>query len=557
MNKQEKKLYVVTGAAGNLGSAIVRELVRRGENVRAFVLRGEAAARYLPEQAAVIEGDVTDRESLETLFAGIPEGTKVYVIHCAAMVSVSTLVADRIWQVNVDGTRNIIDFCLANGARLVFVSSTGAIPEAPKGTPIREIDRYDPDLVIGIYDKTKAAGSQLVLDAVEKDGLDACLILPSGISGPGDYTFGNVAGVIREYTEGKMPAGVEGTFNCGDSRDMAAAILRACEIAPRGESYILGGDMISMKEVFDILSEKTGLPPIKTILPAGIGKVLGKLSDIAEKTTRKPQRMTSFAVYNLIRNNEFDSSKAVAELGYAPRSMAESISDEIDWMLREGIVSLPEKAGAPEREEPVNFEVWSRKTGAETAKSDAAPTPGEGTVHGERRVRAHRDMALHYCASFNGYEVEGALAQPAWSFAPEAVYCAPYLGYHKLSLADLPVGMDSFASAEQLAYTLAFPDWSLLDYEIWPSEEGFAIKLHFGGHDGAGTLCDYNQSVFVRTNGHLGITEWSIFVDPNYSTFLDKALGIHGPFESLKAYFEAVVGKLTAAGIDMKDILDA
>ena len=336
------ELYIVTGAAGNLGSAIVRNLVANGKAVRSFVLRGEEAAKHLPEGANVVEGDITDIASLETLFADIPEGTETYVIHCAAMVSVSSLVADKIWHVNVDGTRYIIDKCKEHNARLIFIGSTGAIPEQPMGTAIKEVDHFDPNAVIGLYDQTKAASSQLVLDAIHAGEIDGCIILPSGISGPGDYTFGNVSGVIKEYVEGKMPAGVEGTFNCADNRDMAETIIRACKEGRTGESYILSGDMIGMKEVFDILAEHTGLPTIRNILPAGIGKVLGSMSDMAEKMTHKPQRMTSFAVYNLVRNNEFDSSKAIAELGYSPRSMAQSIAEEIDWMLEEKIVTIPE-----------------------------------------------------------------------------------------------------------------------------------------------------------------------------------------------------------------------
>jgi len=341
MTNNTNELYIVTGAAGNLGSAIVRELVSRGKPVRAFVLRGEEAAGHLPKQARIFEGDVTDISTLETLFADIPDNTATYCIHCAAMVSVSNLVAEKIWQVNVDGTRHIVDKCREHNVRLIFISSTGAIPEQPMGTAIKEIDHYDLNAVIGLYDQTKAAASQLVLDAIHRKEIDGCLILPTGISGPGDYTFGNVSGVIREYTEGKMPAGVEGSFNCADNRDMAETIIRACKDGRTGESYILGGDMIGMKEVFDILSRHTGLPTIKTILPAGIGKLLGKMSDMAEKMTHKPQRMTSFAVYNLVRNNEFDSSKAIAELGYHPRPMAQSIAEEIDWMIEEGIVTIP------------------------------------------------------------------------------------------------------------------------------------------------------------------------------------------------------------------------
>ena len=349
MTTNKNELYIVTGAAGNLGSAIVRDLVSKNLPVRAFVLRGEEAAKHLPKAAQVIEGDVTDISSLETLFADLPEDTKVYCIHCAAMVSVSNLVAEKIWHVNVDGTQYIVDKCREHGVRLIFIGSTGAIPEQPIGMAIKEVEFYDPNAVIGLYDQTKAASCQLVLDAIHAGEIDGCLILPSGISGPMDYTFGNVAGVIREYTEGKMPAGVEGTFNCADNRDMAETILRACKDGRTGESYILGGDMINMKEVFDILSAHTGLPTIKTILPASVGKLLGKMSDMAEKLTHKPQRMTSFAVYNLVRNNEFDSSKAVEELGYNPRPMAQSIAEEIDWMIAEGIVTLPELQPADER----------------------------------------------------------------------------------------------------------------------------------------------------------------------------------------------------------------
>ena len=394
------ELYIVTGAAGNLGSAIVRNLVANEKAVRSFVLRGEEAAKHLPEGANVYEGDVTDVSTLDTLFSDIPENTAVYCIHCAAMVSVSNLVADKIWHVNVDGTQNIIDQCKAHSARLIFIGSTGAIPEEPKGTVIREVECYDPNAVIGIYDQTKAASCQLALDAIHNGEIDGCLILPSGISGPGDYTFGNVAGVIKEYVEGKMPAGVEGTFNCADNRDMAETIVRACKEGRTGESYILGGDQIDMKSVFDILAEHTGLPTIKTILPAGMGKFLGSMSDMAEMVTHKPQRMTSFAVYNLVRNNEFDSSKAMRELGYSPRSMSQSISEEIDWMINEGIVTLPE----PKEPDTRSFGEKLADTGSAIGHGLAAgaKAAGHGVAAGYKAVE--HGVVAGYTAVADGVE---------------------------------------------------------------------------------------------------------------------------------------------------------
>ncbi|MBR0131015.1 MAG: NAD-dependent epimerase/dehydratase family protein [Firmicutes bacterium] len=99
------------------------------------------AARHLPKEALVIEGDVTDIASLETLFADIPENTTAYCIHCAAMVSVSNLVAEIIWHVNVDGTQDIVDQCREHCVRLIFIGSAGAIPEQPMGTAIKSANK--------------------------------------------------------------------------------------------------------------------------------------------------------------------------------------------------------------------------------------------------------------------------------------------------------------------------------------------------------------------------------------------------------------------------------
>ena len=197
-----------------------------------------------------------------------------------------------------------------------------------------------------------------------------------------------------------MPAGVEGTFNCADNRDMAETIVRACKEGRSGESYILGGDQIGMKEVFDILAEHTGLPTIKTILPAGMGKFLGSMSDMAEMVTHKPQRMTSFAVYNLVRNNEFDSSKAMKELGYSPRSMAQSIAEEIDWMISEGIVTLPE----PKEPDTRSFGEKLADTGSAIGHGIAAgaKAAGHGVAVGYKAVE--HGVVAGYNAVADGVE---------------------------------------------------------------------------------------------------------------------------------------------------------
>lgn len=333
---ENKEIYLVTGAAGNLGSSVVADLLEQGKAVRGLVLKGDPAAARLPRQAQLRVGDVTDPASLENFFGDLPAGADLYVIHCAAIVTVSDTYSQKVWDVNVQGTKNIIDQCLAHGAkRLVYVGSTSAIPELPRGQAITEVDHYDPDKVIGFYGKTKAAASQAVMDAVAQRGLDACLVFPTGIAGPDDYAFGPVASFIVEYCQGKMPAGVAGSFNAVDVRDLAATIVAACKKGRRGEGYILGNQLVTMAEMFHLLSRLTGTKEVKTILPEGMGRLLGHVFDAVEAVTHKPQRMTSFAVYNLVRNNEFDCSKARRELGFATRPFEETLADTIAWLRRE------------------------------------------------------------------------------------------------------------------------------------------------------------------------------------------------------------------------------
>jgi dihydroflavonol-4-reductase len=334
-SNQENILYLVTGVTGNLGSSVAAKLLSEGKSVRGLVLKGDLATAYVPKKVDVCIGDVTDRGSLGHFF-NADNGTEIIVIHCAAIVTVNPGFNQKVYDVNVTGTKNILNACIEHKVRkLVYVSSTGAIPESPHGIAIKEPDCFDPNDVVGYYGKTKAEATQAVMDAVRDHDLDASIVYPTGICGPDDYAFGPVASFIIEYCEGKMSGGVEGSFNAVDARDLADAIVTCCEKGRKGEDYILGNECVTMQQMFRMLSELTGTKEIKMILPAGTAKLFGKLSDLGGKITGKPMRMSSFAVYNLIRNNVFDCSKAKSELDYHTRPFVESITDTIAWLEHE------------------------------------------------------------------------------------------------------------------------------------------------------------------------------------------------------------------------------
>ena len=126
-----KTLYLVTGAAGYLGGEVCRQLVARGLQGRALVLPGDKTAQYIPKQ---IVGDLCDTASLEKFFQVEPD-TETIVLHCASMVALGNERRELVMKVNVQGTQNIIDQCFAHKEckKLIYVGSTGSIPELPHG----------------------------------------------------------------------------------------------------------------------------------------------------------------------------------------------------------------------------------------------------------------------------------------------------------------------------------------------------------------------------------------------------------------------------------------
>ena len=337
-----ERYYLLTGAAGFLGTNICMQLLDAGCKVRALVLPNDKSVKYIPEQVEVVLGDLTDAASLEPFFT-VPEGCTSVIIHCASMVTVNPNYSEKLMAVNVGGTRNIITKVLNHPEceKMVYVSSTGAIPEEPHGVKIREVSKFtpcDPRKVVGAYSQSKAAATQMVLDAVSVMGLKACVVHPSGILGPNDHAIGETTGTLLQIIKGEMPVGMQGSFNLCDVRDLAAGTIAAIDKGRIGECYILANKTVTLREMCDMLHEECNAKQIKFYLPLDLAdKIAAGLEKQAEKTGKMPL-MTTFSVYNLARNNEFDYSKAENELGYTTRSYRETIHDEVQWMIAEGLI---------------------------------------------------------------------------------------------------------------------------------------------------------------------------------------------------------------------------
>ncbi len=341
----ENTIYLVTGAAGFLGSNVCRELIANGQKVRAFVLPNDKSRKFIPDGVEIVLGDLTDMDSLEKFFT-IPEGMESVCLHIASIVTISPDYSQLVMDVNVGGTKNILRMVKDHPEcrKLVYCSSTGAIPEQPKGVAIREVNHFDEKKVVGCYSQSKALATQAVLDAVKNEGIDATVVHPSGILGPYDYAVGTVTGTLIQIINGEMQGGIAGSFNLCDVRDLAHGLIMAATQGRKGECYILGNEVVTFKDFSNMIADEAGVKRVKMFLPVKLAYFLAKHAERKAKKTGKKPVLTSFAVYNLARNNTFDSSKAEEELDYHTRSYRETIHDMVCWMKEDGLIGVGDSA---------------------------------------------------------------------------------------------------------------------------------------------------------------------------------------------------------------------
>ena len=239
-----KGLYIVTGANGHLGGTIIRMLRKESASIRGLILpsekaKGDANIQYF-------KGDIRRIDSLRPLFEGI-RGQDVTVLHTAGVIDISEDLSPRMYDVNVNGTKNMIALCKEYGVkRMLYVSSVHAIPEGDRLKVLREVKRFSPDWVVGGYAKTKAEATQAVLDAVG-EGLDAVVVHPSGILGPYDSSGNYLVQMVEDYIAGRLPACVRGGYDFVDVRDVAYGCIMAAEKGKSGECYILSNRHYEVK----------------------------------------------------------------------------------------------------------------------------------------------------------------------------------------------------------------------------------------------------------------------------------------------------------------------
>jgi dihydroflavonol-4-reductase len=319
-------MNLVTGAAGHLGNVLVRELLARGERVRALILKGEDTRALDGLSVERVEGNVLDLESLRAAMQDVD-----VVFHLAALVSITEDKAHLLRAVNVEGTRNVIRAAKdAHIRKLVYTSSIHALERPEKGVPITEKLAFDPDNPAGPYDRTKAEASLLVQQAA-REGLDTCILCPTGVTGPYDYRRSEVGELILSFMQKRVSFLVEGAFDFVDVRDVALGQILARDLGMPGEAYILGGERIELTLLHDLVKNVTGKDTKVISFPLPVALIVAPMAELYYKLTKTRPRFTRYSIETVISNSDIRSDKAKDELGYQPRTLISSIADTVRW----------------------------------------------------------------------------------------------------------------------------------------------------------------------------------------------------------------------------------
>ena len=336
--------FLITGATGFLGRAVVAELGKTGSRIRALVLESDPLVGTLPRDVEVFRGDVCDDESLERFFA--ETGSDTVVIHCAGIVSIASRPGEGLYRVNVGGTKNLLRHCEARRVRkLVYVSSVHAIPEKPKGETMDEEAVFSPYKVRGAYAKSKAIATALVFEAAKR-GLNASVVYPSGIIGPGDIGEGSITKMLVSFLAGRMPFAVKGGYDFADVRDVAAGIAACAERGEAGKGYILSGHYASIRDILRLTRAEAGIRRAPLCLPLCLAQLAAPLAERRNLRKKRPLYFTPYSVAVLGSNGSFDRNAAAARFGYAPRPLQISIRDTVLWIREHALPRKIPAAGA-------------------------------------------------------------------------------------------------------------------------------------------------------------------------------------------------------------------
>jgi nucleoside-diphosphate-sugar epimerase len=319
--------YFLTGATGFIGAQVARQVAEAGHQVVAVVRSPEKAQDLAGLGAAVHKGDVTDKESMRAPMSGV-DG----VFHIAGWYKVGVRDKRPGAQINIEGTRNVLELMRELNIPKGVYTSTLAINSDTHGRLVDENYRYDgPHL--SEYDRTKSAAHKLAEQFIA-NGLPLVVVMPGLVYGPGDTS--SVRTSLIRYLQRELPIIPRQTaFAWAHVDDIARGHILAMEQGTPGESYIIAGPTATFEDAMNLAEQITGVPVPRLRAAPSLLKAMSRLMSVVERIVPVPDDYSAeYLRINAGVTYIGDNTKARRELGYNPRSLKEGLAETLYHEMR-------------------------------------------------------------------------------------------------------------------------------------------------------------------------------------------------------------------------------
>ncbi len=325
---------LVTGAGGFVGGFVVRRLAAAGETVRALDIAWGAPPP--PPGTERVTASILDPDALEAAMRGVRA-----VIHAAAIAHLWTQRRVDYDRVNALGTCRVLAAARRAGARTVLVSSyvTLVARDQPGGRTLDETVEVPPGRLLGPYPRTKRQAELFALSAAAT-GQPVTIVMPSAPVGAEDVNLTPPTRMLRDLAAGRTPALLDCLLNLVDVQAVADAAIAARDRGAPGERYLLAGEDLSMRQVADAVARATGCPAPRHTVPTAVALATARAEAVLARVTGRSPRAPLTGVRLAARPCRFDSGKARAALGFAPRPFEACLAEALHWLCAAGHLPL-------------------------------------------------------------------------------------------------------------------------------------------------------------------------------------------------------------------------
>ncbi|MEC7640807.1 MAG: hopanoid-associated sugar epimerase [Nitrospinota bacterium] len=325
---------LVTGATGFLGSTLTRELLNTGRQVKVLSRNGADTRNIDGLKIENVFGDLRDKPSLKTALRGCD-----VLYHAAAYYSFWSRDKNLVYDINVNGTRNILEAALESGLKkVIYTSTVGCIGLLSDGTPANEETFFDSATLSNDYKRSKFQAENLAKEFFRK-GLPVVIVNPTAPIGPRDIKPTPTGKIILDFLNRKMPAYLDTGLNLVHVNDCAQGHILAEEKGVVGERYILGNQNMSLKEILLTLEKITGLKAPRIQMPYWIAYGAGWASEmISDWITHKEPAVPLGGVKMAKHKMYFDASKAIRKLNLPQTPVETALTEAVEWFKKNHFV---------------------------------------------------------------------------------------------------------------------------------------------------------------------------------------------------------------------------